>query len=336
MLVREAATVIPFRRNPCVAAVAQNQRRGVAAGRIDGDQIPSRPAITLLMLGAGRPLRAAPPQPRAEDEPVRYRAGRAGQRRPRSGRQTCFAAGRAMTRLAEPRLAPPTAGQVCAMFAVDMAEFTRRDRDDDHRMFMREELYRILERAFDGSGIPWAACVPEDRGDGVLVVVSPGIGATGIIDPLPDRLRSLIRRHNHVSSPAARIQLRAAAHLGPVHHDGHGFVGTDVDFLFRMLDARPLKHTLASAGADLALIVSDYVYRNIVSRHPSLVSPAAFRRVRFQVKHTRAWAWTYVPSALPSSSAKAAPLVPPDDVPKGSTLPRSAVHRAQSPSGSLT
>jgi hypothetical protein len=127
------------------------------------------------------------------------------------GRPSYLAAGRAMTRLASRRLAPPTGGQVCAMVAVDMAEFTRPDRDDDHRMFMREELYRILELAFDGSGIPWTACFPEDRGDGVLVVASPGNGATGIIDPLPERLRSLIRRHNHVSSAPARIQLRAAA-----------------------------------------------------------------------------------------------------------------------------
>ena len=90
-----------------------------------------------------------------------------------------------------------------------------------------------------------------------------------------------------------------AAHLGPVDHDGHGFVGSDVDFLFRMLDCRLLKHTLAGARAELALIVSDYVYCNIVSRHPSLVSPAAFRSVRFKVKSTRARAWTYVPSAPP-------------------------------------
>jgi class 3 adenylate cyclase len=202
-----------------------------------------------------------------------------------------------MTRPASRTIAPPDAGQVCALFAVDIAEFTRPDRDDDVRIFMREELYRILERAFDGSGIPWAACFREDRGDGALVIVPPGIAANCIIDPLPERLRSLIRRHNHVSSVAARIQLRVAAHLGPVFHDGHGFIGADVDFLFRMLDARPLKDTLASTEADLALIVSDYIYRNIISRHPSLVSPAAFCSVRFQVKHPRAQAWIYVPSA---------------------------------------
>jgi hypothetical protein len=31
---------------------------------------------------------------------------------------------------------------------------------------------------------------------------------------------------------------RAAAHIGPVEHDAHGFVGTDINLLFRMLDAR--------------------------------------------------------------------------------------------------
>jgi hypothetical protein len=208
-----------------------------------------------------------------------------------------------MTRPASKILAPLVGGQVCALLAVDIAGFTRPDRDDDVRMFMREELYRILERAFDGSGTQWTACFREDRGDGVLVVVPPGIAVTGLIDPLPERLGSLIRRHNHFSSAAAQMQLRVAAHLGPVDHDGHGFVGTDVDFLFRMLDARPLKHALASTEADLALIVSEYVYRNIVSRHPSLVSPAAFRPVRFQVKYTRARAWTYVPGTPPASPA---------------------------------
>jgi hypothetical protein len=86
-----------------------------------------------------------------------------------------------------------------------------------------------------------------------------------------------------------------AAHIGPVDHDGHGFVGTDVNLLFRMLEARPLKQALAATGADLALIVSDYVYGNLVCRYPSLASPDAFQVARFQVKHTRAKAWTYLP-----------------------------------------
>jgi hypothetical protein len=55
-----------------------------------------------------------------------------------------------------------------------------------------------------------------------------------------------------------------------------------------MLEARPLKAALAGSGSELALIVSDYVYNNLVRRYPSLVSPDAFRPVKFQVKYTRA------------------------------------------------
>jgi hypothetical protein len=66
-----------------------------------------------------------------------------------------------------------------------------------------------------------------------------------------------------------------------------------------MLDARPLKDALAGSGAELALIVSDYVYRTVVCRYPSLASPGAFRPVRFQVKYARARAWSYLPGTLP-------------------------------------
>jgi hypothetical protein len=80
-----------------------------------------------------------------------------------------------------------------------------------------------------------------------------------------------------------------------VDHDGHGFVGSDINLLFRMLEARLFKRAIAATGAELALIVSDYMYRNLVCRYPSLVSPDAFRTVRFQAKQTRARAWTYLP-----------------------------------------
>jgi len=187
------------------------------------------------------------------------------------------------------------------VLAVDIVGFTRPGRDDEIRLYLHEKLYDVLERAFDGSGIPWAGCFHEDRGDGALIVIPPDVASKGIIDPLPERLRGLIRRHNHVSCQAAGIQLRAAAHIGPVEHDGHGFVGTDLNLLFRMLDARPLRRALEGSSAELALMVSEAVYRSLVCRCPSLVSPEAFQQVRFQVKHTKARAWIYLPGNLPRS-----------------------------------
>jgi hypothetical protein len=195
---------------------------------------------------------------------------------------------------------PPTDGQVCTLFAVDIADFTGPERDDDIRLHLHEELYEVLERGFDGASMPWASCFHEDRGDGALVVVPPGIACKGVIHPLPERLRGLIRRHNHVARDAAAIQLRAAAHIGLVDHDGHGFVGSDINFLFRMLQARPVKRAIADSGAEFALIVSHYVYRNVVCRYPSLVSPEAFESVRLQLKGTDARAWTYTPGHAPT------------------------------------
>src|SRR5690348_6252355 len=191
----------------------------------------------------------------------------------------------------------PTGGQICAVVAVDIAGFTRADRDDDIRGYLHQRLYEYLEKAFNACDIPWDECFWEDRGDGALIVVPPEIPFKGLIDPLPDRLRRLIRLHNHVSAPAADMQLRVAAHIGPVEHDHHGFVGTDVNFAFRMLDARPLKDKLAKSGAELGMIVSDDVYDKLIRRCPTLAGPGDFQTVRFQTKNTRARAWTYLPGA---------------------------------------
>ena len=89
---------------------------------------------------------------------------------------------------------------MCALFAVDIAGFTGPHRDDDIRLYLHEELYQFLHKAFDGSGIPWAGLLLRgprrrrpDRGAAVVPY-------KGLINPLPERLRGLIRRHNHVSA----------------------------------------------------------------------------------------------------------------------------------------
>lgn len=232
-----------------------------------------------------------------------------------------------MTRPSGKLPSPPRDGQVCTMFAVDIAGFTRPDRDDDIRAYLHEELYKVLEKAFDSSGIRWARCSLEDRGDGALIVIPPTVSCKGIIDPLPERLRSLIRRQNHVFCDAAALQLRAAAHIGPVDHDGHGFIGSDVNFLFRMLDARPLKSALTDSSAELALMVSDYIYRNIVCRHPSLASPEAFRPVRFNVKTTRSRAWIYIPTTPYPVNEKTVPPIEVRAIGPTDKRPKSQVSR---------
>jgi class 3 adenylate cyclase len=193
------------------------------------------------------------------------------------------------------RARPPSDGQICSLLAVDIAAFTSPDRDDDIRRHLHRRLYEMLAAAFAQAGMEWGDCWHEDRGDGTLVVIPPGIAVRTVLYPLLDRLRDLIRLHNHASKPAARIQLRVAVHIGSVDHDGEGFVSSEINQLFRLLDAPPLKRALAASTAELGLIVSEYVYDSVVRRHPTLISPSAFRQIRFQVKYTRAKAWIYLP-----------------------------------------
>jgi hypothetical protein len=194
--------------------------------------------------------------------------------------------------------------QLCTMLAVDIAEFTRSDRDDEILRFLHEQLYVMLPKAFDASGVPWAECWHEDRGDGMLIVLPPGISGLNLAGRLPGLLGGLIRRQNHACHAAARIQLRVAAHFGLVAYDGHGFVGDDVNQLFRILDAPPLKRALAASGADLALIVSDQIYRSFVCHYRSLVRPDAFEAVTFEVKATEFHAWRHLQTSGLSAAVR--------------------------------
>ena len=123
--------------------------------------------------------------------------------------------------------------------------------------------------------------------------------AQSLIDPIPERLRGLIRRRNRIVSEQAQLQLRAAVNMGPVYHDDHGFTSEDVTLLCRMVDAGPLRSALASSAAELALIVSPRVYDSLVRQHPSLVDPALFWPMVTIVKQAQVRAWIHVPGTPP-------------------------------------
>ena len=209
-----------------------------------------------------------------------------------------------MTQLTVHDAAPRISGQVCAMLAVDIAEFTRADRDDEIQLHLRTSLYGILREALAASGMPWEQSQYEDRGDGVVVIFPPDVAAQPVIDSFPERLRCLVRRHNRFSCEPARMQLRVAANVGPVYGDEHGFSGDDVVFLCRMLDAPPLRRALSESGSELAFIISDYVYEKLVVRRHSLADRSSFRPVRTRVKRTPVHAWIYLPDEAALAPAR--------------------------------
>jgi hypothetical protein len=187
---------------------------------------------------------------------------------------------------------------MCAMLAVDIVDSTRPDRNEQIRLDMHKNMYRILRQALRGSGVRWARCHVQHRGDGALIVLPPEYAVTCLIGSFSDRLRALIRRYNRGAAEQARMQLRAAVNVGPVYLDQDGVSGDEVTLLCRILEAPHLSYALACSGSVLAFAVSDYVYSRVVQRHPDLADPDSFKSIKVQVKHTYVEAWLLAPGDI--------------------------------------
>lgn len=163
-------------------------------------------------------------------------------------------------------------------------------RTDHQRLAVRRGLYSLLERAFDESGVPWAKCVVDDTGDGLMLLLPPEIPKIRLVDQLPQRLAAGVLRHNGDHSNGARIRLRLALHAGEVSFDRHGLASHDVIFAARILDAQEAKDALKISSATLVLIASEWFYDSVVAQDPA-AEPAAFRRIAVAVKETKVKAW---------------------------------------------
>ncbi|WP_308257249.1 ATP-binding protein [Saccharothrix luteola] len=184
-------------------------------------------------------------------------------------------------------------------------------------MGTRAGLYRVIADALRAAGVPWDDCYHEDRGDSVFVLVPPGYTKAPLVEVLPGALAEALRGHNDTSPAAQRTRLRVAVHGGEVVFDGHGVTSTAVTTAFRLLDAPPLRQALADSPGLVALVVSRWLFDEVV-RHCAGLDPATFRPVPVRVKEVRDTAWIALPDhPYPSDPAVldrlANPVTPHDD-----------------------
>jgi hypothetical protein len=206
----------------------------------------------------------------------------------------------------------------CSVLYTDVAGFSAPIRTEADRQVVRMSLYDLIRGAFEESGVSWAACYHEDRGDGVLVIVPPGVPTRAVADPLLALLAAGLRRHNRRAAPPVRIQLRTALHVGPVSRDAEGVNGDAIIHTARMLDAPPLRDALRAADADLAFMASAHVYETALRSDAGLLDPATFTQVSFQVKESQITAWMHVAGSRASTAVAQAAPPPEDDRPPSS------------------
>jgi CRP-like cAMP-binding protein len=180
------------------------------------------------------------------------------------------------------------AGENCTVVLTDIVAFGARNRNDDDRRMIRRAS---LEMTRASLGALWEACIFEDRGDGLLIVIPPEVPTARVMQRIDQELPTRLRRHNHTYSDSLSIRMRVAVHVGPVIGDPLGMSGSAIIRTARMVEAAPLKRAMASTGVDLGIIVSPFVHETTVEHVGLLTRGGQYKAVEIDVKETRAVAW---------------------------------------------
>lgn len=195
------------------------------------------------------------------------------------------------------------------IMAVDVVGYNNPKRTVAHLREVHEGLWGVLRRTFAETGVPWEACLIENTGDGAMFLLPPDTAKADLVAQLPERMLGELRRHNAVHAVEAGLQLRLAIHAGEVHRGSHGSISPAVSHTFRLLDAEEAKVAQKQTGAQLAIIVSEEFYREVVKHDPAADSDA-YRQILAEVKETTAQPWLRLLGGTPGNVLTVPPPAP--------------------------
>jgi class 3 adenylate cyclase len=121
--------------------------------------------------------------------------------------------------------------------ALDITGFGSRTSDEQERL--RRRLFAAVKVIRHGLGNLMAYDV-LDRGDGVMVLLPGAIDALRVLEDTMPGLARRVDRDNDAEG-GRRMLLRCVVHRGHAQRDRWGWVGDDVNLVFRLLDSETLK-----------------------------------------------------------------------------------------------
>jgi hypothetical protein len=184
-----------------------------------------------------------------------------------------------------------------SLIAVDIEGYSRRDNQGHQEL--RAGLREVCDQAFSKIGVKIRATDRQDHGDAFLMLVQPEVTKPALVDDFVRELGVALRGFNRSRSATARMRLRVALHAGEVHPDGTGFGGEAAIAVMRLIEAEVLREALRRAPGDLAVIVSDQLYRDVVIHAYRAIDPVDYQRVRVSAKGFSANAWIRTPGSAP-------------------------------------
>jgi class 3 adenylate cyclase len=181
----------------------------------------------------------------------------------------------------------PLNGENCTILYSDVVGFSSLDRNDADRLVIRKALLDMTRLTLQTIPGAWS----QDRGDGLLTVVPPGVPTGDVIALLHRELPPALDRHNRTDRESTRFQLRIAINVGPVTSDAMGVNGEAIIIAARMLDAPIFKKAIATNAADLGVIASRFVYDTAIRHTLNPLDLAGYSQVLVEVKGLTIPAW---------------------------------------------
>lgn len=212
--------------------------------------------------------------------------------------------------------------------AVDAQRYSGRDALG--QVDLQQALIDAVNSAADASRLDRSSWHRQAQGDAELVILSPETNEAVVVADFPRELASSLRRQNRSLRADARLRLRIAIHVGLLHMGALGYPGPAPVETCRLLDAPILKETLAASDdADLALIVSAQLFKDVVMPGYRGLRPELFREVQVKVKEYAGTGYMTLPGlGAPSSSdsSRTAPAAAPSP---GAPRPAGDVYRVK-------
>ena len=167
--------------------------------------------------------------------------------------------------------------------AVDVEKYSTRDAREQLRA--QTELQRILSVAAQNAGLDQREWYEQVSGDGELVVLPEDVDVSAVVSGFPREVESVLNETNRNSGLGLRLRFRMALHLGTLTPGPFGPAGDAPIVVSRLLDAKPLRKLLADQqDRDLALIVSQTLYQDVVRTGFCSLDPEEFQAVRVNAK----------------------------------------------------
>ncbi|MFI0407368.1 hypothetical protein [Actinomadura sp. 3N508] len=175
--------------------------------------------------------------------------------------------------------------------AVDIQGYSKRDTRE--QLLAQRDLCAALDRAARGTGLDRGHWEKQVGGDGELATLPDGTDPAMVAGEFVIGLAEALRDLNHeVEGGTAggeagrhRLRVRLSLHHGTLTAGPFGPAGDAPIVVQRLLDAAPLRRLLArDAGRDLAYVVSDSLFEDVVRTGFCALPPEAFQAIKVTAK----------------------------------------------------